>query len=183
MKEVPPCVALVVLGDRLAQFVSALSSHFIWPPIPTKPNFLSTHPDRATVVDTSFVESRHHHLFVEQVLLRSDRATVADTSSDRTASSSRDTSYLFVEQVLLRSTRESKPCCFRASDTTRRRSVPTTYQERRNDLRIVPTTRQIEEFFACAEQQQERLFIEKYNFDVVNDLPFSGRYEWMEVGP
>ncbi|TXG70013.1 hypothetical protein EZV62_004948 [Acer yangbiense] len=130
--------------------ISALSSHFIWPPIPTKPNFLSTHPDRATV---------------------------ADTSSDRTASSSRDTSYLFVEQVLLRSTRESTPCSFRASGTT------TTYQERRNDLRFVPTTREIEEFFACAEQQQERLFIEKYNFDVVNDLPLSGRYEWVEVGP
>ncbi|TXG47832.1 hypothetical protein EZV62_027126 [Acer yangbiense] len=155
--------------------VSALSSHFIWPPIPTKPNFLSTHPDRATV---------------------------ADTSSDRTASSSRDTSSIFVATpatsssnrfflgvilfnviVLYKSTRESKPCCFRASDTTRRRSVPTTYQEQRSDLRIVPTTRQIEEFFACAEQQQERLFIEKYNFDVVNDLPLSGRYEWMEVGP
>ncbi|KAK1557167.1 hypothetical protein Q3G72_019374 [Acer saccharum] len=80
----------------LAIGLSALSSHFIWPPIPTKPNFLSTHPDRATVADTSFVESRHHHLFVEQVLLRSDRATVADTSSDRTASSSRDTSSIFV---------------------------------------------------------------------------------------
>ena len=23
----------------------------------------------------------------------------------------------------------------------------------------------------------------RYNFDVVNDLPLSGRYEWMEVGP
>ncbi|TXG46438.1 hypothetical protein EZV62_028062 [Acer yangbiense] len=76
-----------------------------------------------------------------------------------------------------RSTRESTPCSFRASGTT------TTYQERRNDLRFVPTTREIEEFFACAEQQQERLFIEKYNFDVVNDLPLSGRYEWVEVGP
>ncbi|KAK0580737.1 hypothetical protein LWI29_005689 [Acer saccharum] len=75
------------------------------------------------------------------------------------------------------STRESTQCSFRASDTT------TTYQERRNDLRIVPTTREIEEFFACTEQQQERLFIEKYNFDVVNDLPLSGRYEWVEVGP
>ncbi|KAK3180368.1 hypothetical protein Dsin_032756, partial [Dipteronia sinensis] len=89
-----------------------------------------------------------------------------------------------------RSTRESTPCRFRTSitietpgSTTRRRSVPTTYQERRIDLRIVPTTCEIEEFFACAEQQQERLFIEKYNFDIVNDLPLPGHYEWVEVGP
>ncbi|KAK3180367.1 hypothetical protein Dsin_032755 [Dipteronia sinensis] len=88
------------------------------------------------------------------------------------------------------STRESTPCRFRTSitietpgSTTRRRSVPTTYQERRIDLRIVPTTCEIEEFFACAEQQQERLFIEKYNFDIVNDLPLPGHYEWVEVGP
>ncbi|KAK2648616.1 hypothetical protein Ddye_016105 [Dipteronia dyeriana] len=94
-----------------------------------------------------------------------------------------------VQLWFIMSSRESTPCSFRTSDTTetpgsttRWRSVPTTYQERRNDLRIVPTC-EIEEFFACPEQQQERLFIKKYNFDVVNDMPLPGRYEWVEVRP
>lgn len=68
----------------------------------------------------------------------------------------------------------------------------------------------MEEFFTFAEQQQQRLFMEKYvvfnstdtvifkrvllstnvkilffinryNFDVVNDLPLTGRYEWIRV--
>jgi len=47
--------------------------------------------------------------------------------------------------------------------------------------RNIPTTHEMEEFFALAEQQQQRLFTEKYNFDVVNDLPLSGRYEWVRV--
>ncbi|KAH7576352.1 hypothetical protein ACOSP7_003399 [Xanthoceras sorbifolium] len=91
-----------------------------------------------------------------------------------------------------RSTRESTPCSLiRASDTIgtpgsttrRRRSMPATYQEGWNDQRIVPTMREIEEFFALADQQQERLFIEKYNFDIANDLPLPGRFEWVEVSP
>nr|QYW07153.1 cyclin-dependent kinase inhibitor 2 [Dimocarpus longan] len=90
-----------------------------------------------------------------------------------------------------RGTRESTPCSLiRTLDsigtpgsTTRQRSMPATYQEGRNDQRIVPTQREIEEFFACAEQQQARLFIEKYNFDITNGLPLPGRYEWVEVTP
>nr|GMD22163.1 cyclin-dependent kinase inhibitor 3-like [Ipomoea batatas] len=45
----------------------------------------------------------------------------------------------------------------------------------------MPSAEEIDEFFAYAEQQQQRRFIEKYNFDIVNDLPLPGRYEWVRV--
>ncbi|KAL5996974.1 hypothetical protein ACLOJK_007900 [Asimina triloba] len=47
--------------------------------------------------------------------------------------------------------------------------------------RNIPTAREIEEFFACAEQEQQRLFTEKYNYDPVNDLPVPGRYAWVRL--
>lgn len=47
----------------------------------------------------------------------------------------------------------------------------------------MPTTAEVEEFFAREEQLWQRLFIEKYNFDVVNDLPLPGRYKWVKKSP
>ncbi|KAL0459303.1 UNVERIFIED_CONTAM: Cyclin-dependent kinase inhibitor 3 [Sesamum latifolium] len=91
-----------------------------------------------------------------------------------------------------RSTRESTPCSLiRTADTiptpgssTKRRS-PTVANERVQNalLRSIPTAHEMEEFFTRAEQPQQRHFIEKYNFDIVNDLPLPGRYEWVRVTP
>lgn len=71
-----------------------------------------------------------------------------------------------------RSTRESTPCSFiRGGDTigtpgsiTRLTgSPPATNQGVQNGVqRIMPTANEIEEFFATAEKQQQRLFIAKY---------------------
>ncbi|CAH2052628.1 unnamed protein product [Thlaspi arvense] len=47
----------------------------------------------------------------------------------------------------------------------------------------VPSSLEIEDFFAYAEQQQQRFFIEKYNFDIVSENPMPGRYEWVKVMP
>ncbi|CAA7045805.1 unnamed protein product [Microthlaspi erraticum] len=50
-------------------------------------------------------------------------------------------------------------------------------------IQSIPSSREIEDFFAFAEQQQQRLFIEKYNFDIVSENPLPGRYEWVKVAP
>ncbi|KFK39800.1 hypothetical protein AALP_AA3G289700 [Arabis alpina] len=42
---------------------------------------------------------------------------------------------------------------------------------------------EIEEFFEYAEHKQQRHFTEKYNFDIVADIPLPGRYEWVKVLP
>ncbi|XP_078173923.1 cyclin-dependent kinase inhibitor 4-like [Carex rostrata] len=95
-----------------------------------------------------------------------------------------------------RSTRESTPCnlimdsggkCCTPGSTTR--PVPNTYPTNRNRVRdslqqIMPTPVEIEEFFSVAEQHQQQKFMEKYNFDPVNECPVSlpgGRYEWEKL--
>ncbi|KAJ8534581.1 hypothetical protein K7X08_016309 [Anisodus acutangulus] len=89
-----------------------------------------------------------------------------------------------------RSTRESTPCSLvreadamvNSGSVTRQTELNTTAQRTRNSiLRNIPSVHEIEEFFTFAEQQQQHLFMEKYNFDVANDLPLSGRYEWIRV--
>ncbi|PPD78311.1 hypothetical protein GOBAR_DD24765 [Gossypium barbadense] len=77
-----------------------------------------------------------------------------------------------------RSTRESTPC----SLTKDLKTIPSPGLV--NDvLQSVPSTQEMEEFFVYAEQQQHRRFIEKYNFDIVNDLPLQGRYDWVKIIP
>ncbi|CAH8380891.1 unnamed protein product [Eruca vesicaria subsp. sativa] len=44
-----------------------------------------------------------------------------------------------------------------------------------------PTTPDMDRFFSGAEEEQQRLFIEKYNFDPVNEQPLPGRFEWEKV--
>ncbi|XP_042517938.1 cyclin-dependent kinase inhibitor 5-like [Macadamia integrifolia] len=91
-----------------------------------------------------------------------------------------------------RSTRETTPCSLiRDSDTigtpgstTRPSNSTATNRRVQNAMRrLVPTAHEMEEFFASAERQQQRRFIEKYNFDPVNDKPLPGRYEWVRVTP
>ncbi|KAG7537141.1 Cyclin-dependent kinase inhibitor [Arabidopsis suecica] len=88
------------------------------------------------------------------------------------------------------STRESTPCNFvedleimvtPGSSTRSIRRATKEYTRERDS--VIPTTSELEEFFAYAEQQQQRLFMEKYNFDIVNEIPLSGRYEWVQVNP
>ncbi|XP_057797857.1 cyclin-dependent kinase inhibitor 3-like [Salvia miltiorrhiza] len=90
-----------------------------------------------------------------------------------------------------RGTRESTPCSMiRAADSitapgssTKRISPDVSNRRAQNAHRNIPTAREMEEFFSHAEQPQERLFMEKYNFDIVNDVPLPGRYEWVRVMP
>ncbi|CAL9042965.1 unnamed protein product [Musa banksii] len=44
-----------------------------------------------------------------------------------------------------------------------------------------PTQAEIEEFFAAAEREQAQQFADKYNYDVVHDVPFDGRFEWVRI--
>ncbi|CAJ2654126.1 cyclin-dependent kinase inhibitor 7-like protein [Trifolium pratense] len=39
----------------------------------------------------------------------------------------------------------------------------------------------IDEFFARFEREEQKRFAEKYNFDIVRDLPLEGRYEWVRL--
>lgn len=88
-----------------------------------------------------------------------------------------------------RSTRESTPCSLirdsnavsTPGSTTRQRAPSITNQIICEHIqRNIPTAYEMDEFFAFAEKQQQIIFMGKYNFDIVNDVPLPGRYEWVQ---
>ncbi|XP_010523163.2 PREDICTED: cyclin-dependent kinase inhibitor 4-like [Tarenaya hassleriana] len=91
-----------------------------------------------------------------------------------------------------RTRRESTPCSLiRDSETVKipgssmrlTRGVMETSSPREESLsgHILPSTHEMDEFFSGAEEEQQRRFIEKYNFDPVNEKPLPGRYEWKKA--
>ncbi|XP_057534825.1 cyclin-dependent kinase inhibitor 3-like [Amaranthus tricolor] len=89
-----------------------------------------------------------------------------------------------------RSTRESTPCSLiRDSEniatpgsTTRPSCSNAENRRARNTQRTIPTNPEMEEFFAGFENSQQKHFLEKYNYDIKNDMPLPGRFEWVRVG-
>ncbi|CAJ2646209.1 cyclin-dependent kinase inhibitor 7-like protein [Trifolium pratense] len=47
----------------------------------------------------------------------------------------------------------------------------------------MPTEFELDEFFSAAEKNIQKKFQEKYNYDIVKDVPLKGRYEWVELKP
>lgn len=89
-----------------------------------------------------------------------------------------------------RSIRETTPCSLvrdpdnistPGSSTKRTYSTNSNYSVQIPAPRLLPTTVEMEKFFTEPEKQQQKLFIEKYNFDPVNDKPLPGRYEWVKL--
>lgn len=89
-----------------------------------------------------------------------------------------------------RSTRETTPCSLIRDPETIRTPGSTTkpasssgINRRMDNSRRghVPTTQEMDQFFRSAEEEQQRVFTDKYNFDPVNDKPLSGRFEWVKL--
>ncbi|KAK9726526.1 hypothetical protein RND81_05G221400 [Saponaria officinalis] len=88
-----------------------------------------------------------------------------------------------------RGTRESTPCSLirdaeaigTPGSTTRPTCSASANRRARNMQRAIPTTPEMEDFFAGFELHQQELFLQKYNYDIVNDIPLPGRYEWVRV--
>ncbi|KAI8542174.1 hypothetical protein RHMOL_Rhmol08G0118300 [Rhododendron molle] len=48
---------------------------------------------------------------------------------------------------------------------------------------VMPSEIELDEFFAAAEKDIQKRFTDKYNYDVANDVPLGGRYEWIQLKP
>ncbi|CAL4928937.1 unnamed protein product [Urochloa decumbens] len=119
------------------------------------------------------------------------------TSASAPALAEDDVEASFGENVLdfdamERSTRETTPCSLiRSSDmistpgsTTKSKTSNSMTSRRRMEApicRFIPSSLEMEEFFAEAEQRGQHAFREKYNFCPVNDCPLPGRYEWTRL--
>ncbi|KAL5231173.1 hypothetical protein ABZP36_029949 [Zizania latifolia] len=92
-------------------------------------------------------------------------------------------------EVKERSARETTPCSLiRDSETistpgsTTRPSHLSSHRRVQTPARHnIPTSAELDAFFAAEEQLQRQAFIDKYNFDPVNDCPLPGRYEWVKL--
>ncbi|XP_031105559.1 cyclin-dependent kinase inhibitor 3-like [Ipomoea triloba] len=91
-----------------------------------------------------------------------------------------------------RTTRESTPISLirdpdaipTPGSSTRRTSTNQAHRRVQNSPEgHIPTIHEMNEFFSGAEEQQQREFIEKYNYDPVNDRPLPGRFEWQKIDP
>ncbi|KAI3794084.1 hypothetical protein L1987_36709 [Smallanthus sonchifolius] len=47
----------------------------------------------------------------------------------------------------------------------------------------MPPEAELEEFFAAAQEGLNERFKNKYNYDIVNDIPLKGRFEWIQLKP
>ncbi|CAL0314416.1 unnamed protein product [Lupinus luteus] len=50
-------------------------------------------------------------------------------------------------------------------------------------VQTMPTELELEEFFTTAEKDIQKRFQDKYNYDIVEDVPLEGRYEWFQLKP
>ncbi|GMY26831.1 cyclin-dependent kinase inhibitor 5-like [Fagus crenata] len=92
-----------------------------------------------------------------------------------------------------RSARESTPCSLisdpdniRTPGSTNRPTGTTETNRRTQNATMrfnIPTTQEINEFFQSVEEEQQKEFMEKYNFDPVNEKPLPGRYIWERIDP
>ncbi|XP_042373962.1 cyclin-dependent kinase inhibitor 4-like [Zingiber officinale] len=114
------------------------------------------------------------------------RCSVAEAPPDAEAS--------FGENVLEaeardRHDRETTPCSLIRNpeaiqtpcSTNRRTNSRGTNRRTETFHQNIPTTQEMEEFFSRAEQLQCQIFVERYNFDPVDDHPLPGRYKWVKV--
>ncbi|KAL1561043.1 cyclin-dependent kinase inhibitor 7-like [Salvia divinorum] len=54
---------------------------------------------------------------------------------------------------------------------------------RKNPTSAAPSAAELEGFFAAAEKYEQKRFAEKYNYDIVKDVPLEGRYHWVRLLP
>ncbi|GAV70293.1 CDI domain-containing protein [Cephalotus follicularis] len=80
-------------------------------------------------------------------------------------------------------TTPSEICRESSKDMDYQEKKPSTERNHRRDSRAKksPSQAELDEFFAVAEEQEQKRFIEKYNYDIVKDTPLEGRYQWVRI--
>ncbi|URD83666.1 cyclin-dependent kinase inhibitor [Musa troglodytarum] len=111
---------------------------------------------------------------------RVDLRSPGSVSTSRCSAVAADTEVSFSETVLESGARDSYdretiPCSLiRDRDPTSRPTISAV------TVKQSDAAHEMEEFFAAAEQLQQRIFLERYNFDPVTEHPLPGRYEWVK---
>ncbi|KAL9301446.1 Cyclin-dependent kinase inhibitor 4 [Arabidopsis thaliana] len=126
----------------------------------------------------------------ESVVFGKDKDLISEINKDPTFGQN---FFDLEEEHTQRTTRESTPCSLirrpeimtTPGSSTKLNICVSESKQREDSLsrshRRRPTTPEMDEFFSGAEEEQQKQFIEKYNFDPVNEQPLPGRFEWTKV--
>ncbi|KAL1220480.1 Cyclin-dependent kinase inhibitor 4 [Cardamine amara subsp. amara] len=132
----------------------------------------------------------------ESVVFGKEKGLIGEINKDLCVETSFGENFLELEQATQsfnRTTRESTPSSLirkpeiiaSPGSSTKLNNCTSESNQREESLsgshRHLPTTPEMEEFFSGAEEEQQKQFIEKYNFDPVNEQPLPGRFEWKKV--
>ncbi|KAM1349015.1 hypothetical protein PS2_003166 [Malus domestica] len=79
----------------------------------------------------------------------------------------------------IRETTQSSKLCLDLNEISS--PAPVVSHWRRIPVSKSPPSEEIEEFFAAVEKYEHKRFTEKYNYDIVNDVPLEGRYQWVRL--
>ncbi|KAK7292959.1 hypothetical protein RJT34_15817 [Clitoria ternatea] len=180
MEAAPPRASL---GVRTRAKTLALQNSP--PPPPQNPDYLQLRSRRLLKLPPPPPRNSSPHRFTKTT--PSSEKLGPFCAQDDNAECSFGENFLEVEARQDRSTRESTPCSLirdsnaihTPGSTTRQRTHKMIHEQYMQ--RNIPTAYEVEEFFAYAEKQQQTIFMDKYNFDIVNEVPLPGRYEWVPV--
>ncbi|RVW19537.1 Cyclin-dependent kinase inhibitor 3 [Vitis vinifera] len=150
-------------------------------------------PPQQQASSSSYLQLRSRRLLKPPILVSNSKKhkqnlKEGDVENPNPKVKARASSRLRVGSV--RSTRETTPCSLIRDPETIRTPGSTTkpasssgINRRMDNSRQghVPTTQEMDQFFQSAEEEQQRVFTDKYNFDPVNDKPLSGRFEWVKL--
>nr|XP_043634939.1 cyclin-dependent kinase inhibitor 7-like [Erigeron canadensis] len=69
------------------------------------------------------------------------------------------------------------------SETTKKPSSLVKINSNASQLQAekMPPEAELEEYFATVQQPLTKRFKDKYNYDIINDIPLEGRFEWIQV--
>lgn len=74
-----------------------------------------------------------------------------------------------------------------SSSTSKKKSSPPATSIRQkipnSCAKNMPSETELEAFFAAAEKYEQKRFFEKYNYDIVKDVPLEGKYQWVRLLP
>ncbi|XP_076914136.1 cyclin-dependent kinase inhibitor 3-like [Bidens hawaiensis] len=76
---------------------------------------------------------------------------------------------------------ESIPCELESTAAGKQSTVMNNSRRKVLPVKKMPPEAELEEFFASAQKGLNERFKNKYNYDIVNDIPLEGRFEWIQV--
>ncbi|KAI8028461.1 Cyclin-dependent kinase inhibitor 7 [Camellia lanceoleosa] len=84
--------------------------------------------------------------------------------------------------ISCRFSRETTPSSDEMESSTATKQSTTSLRRKHPEAKM-PAAAEIEEFFSAAEKYEQKRFVDKYNYDVVKDVPLEGRYQWVQLKP